>query len=94
MAANQAGMRLDKYFLAVEQYNKPFRQEVKRQGDVSLENQSEYSTVQSFRGIVGGDLDLANGQIPADLRWKYSNGKDYSFRDMCSLPAPMREHTE
>jgi hypothetical protein len=94
MAANQAGMRLDEYFLAVERYNKPFRQEVKRQGDASLENQSEYNTVQSFRGIVGGDLDLANGQIPAELRWKYSNGRDYTFRAMCSLPAPMRDTHE
>ena len=94
MAANQAGMRLDEYFLAVERYNKPFRQEVKRQGDASLENQSEYNTVQSFRGIVGGDMDLANSQIPAELRWKYSNGRDYSFRTMCSRPVPMRDTQE
>jgi len=92
MAANQAGMRLDEYFLAVERYNKPFRQEVGRRGDVSVDNQADYNTAQSFRGIVGGDLDLANHQIPAELRWKYSDGKDYSFRTMCSLPVPMR-HT-
>ena len=94
MAANQAGMRLDEYFLAVERYNKPFRQEVRRRGDASVDNQAEYNTVQSFRGIVGGDLDLANHQIPADLRWKYPDGKDYSFRRMCSLPVPMRDTHE
>jgi hypothetical protein len=91
MAANQAGMRLDEYFLAVERYNKPFRQEVERRGDLSVENQEDYNSVQSLRGIVGGDLDLANSQIPADLRWKYANGRDYSFRAMCSRPALMRE---
>jgi hypothetical protein len=90
MAANQAGMRLDEYFLAVERYNKPFRQMVKRGGDVSANNQADYNTVQSFRGIIGGDVDLANHQIPVALRWKYSSGKDYSFRTMCSQPAPMR----
>lgn len=94
MAANQAGMRLDEYFLAVERYNKPFRQQVRRDGDISLDDQNEYNTVQSVRGIVGGDLDLANHQIPAELRWKYSNGKDYSFRSMCSQPPPMRDSHE
>jgi hypothetical protein len=91
MAANQAGMRLDEYFLAVERYNKPFRQEVKRHGDVWVDNQEDYNRVQSLRAVVGGDLDLANGQIPAELRWKYSSGRDYSFRSMCSRPVPMRE---
>jgi hypothetical protein len=90
MAANQAGMRLDDYFIAVERYNKPFRQMAKRDGDLSGEDQEDYNMVQSVRGIVGGDLDLANHQIPAELRWKYSSGKDYSFRTVCSQPAPMR----
>ena len=52
MAANQAGMRLDEYFLAVERYNAPFRQHVRRD-DFSAENQEAYNTVQSFRAIVG-----------------------------------------
>jgi len=90
MAANQAGMRLDEYFLAVERYNAPFRQHVRRD-DFSAENQEAYNTVQSFRAIVGADLDLANSQIPAELRWKYHDGKDYSFRAMCALPPALRQ---
>src|SRR5436309_2245195 len=90
MAVNQAGMRLDEYFLAVERYNRPFRQQARRDGDVSADNQADYNSVQSCRGIIGGDLDLANHQIPAELRWKYSSGKDYSFRTMGSQAAPIR----
>lgn len=94
MAVNQAGMRLDEYFLAVERYNRPFRQQARRDGDVSVDNQADYTSVQSIRGIIGGDLDLANHQIPPELRWKYSDGRDYSFRSMCSQPPPMRDSRE
>lgn len=90
IAVNQAGMRLDDYFSAVKSYNEPFESGLSRDSLDVVETKERYNSVQSLRGIVGGDLDLANSQIPADVRWKYSDGKDYSFRTLCSKPAVTR----
>jgi hypothetical protein len=86
IAANQAGLRLDEYFSEVESYN------ISATGgatDIS-DIRGRYNSVQSLRAIVGGDLDLANGQIPVELRWKYSDGKEYVFRTLCAKPPTMR----
>jgi hypothetical protein len=91
MAANQAGLRLDEYFSAVEYHNKTVAPLEGARGVIPNVDLTTYNSVQSMREIVGGDLDLANGRIPPELRWKYDNGKDYSFRQMCGKPAPMRE---
>ena len=77
IAANQAAMRLDEYFLAVQAYN---------ENRSSRADRSRYDTVQSLRGRVGGDLDQANSAIPKLSRWTYGDGSDYQFRSLCSLP--------
>lgn len=76
-AVNQAAMRLDDYFSAVEAYNRVHR---------SREGADRLQTVQSLRAQVGGDLDLANRAIPKRSRWVYADGSDYDFRKLCSPP--------
>lgn len=76
-AANQAALRLDEYFSAVEAYN---RDPHGREGAGRL------GTVQALRQQVGGDLDAANSAIPQESRWKYASGRDYNFHTLCSPP--------
>jgi hypothetical protein len=82
VAANLAAMRLDDYFLAVEAYN---------DSRSSRADRGRYQTVQTLRTQVGGDLDLANSAIPQGSRWTYSDGRDYDFRSLCSLPKAFLE---
>lgn len=77
LATTQAAMRLDEYFSAVEAYNRtPY----------GRDGAERWRDVQTMRELVGGDLDQANSQIAINLRWKYSDGKEYDFRALCSLP--------
>lgn len=85
VATNQAAMRLDDYFLAVEAYN---------ENRSSRADPGRYETVQSLRTQVGGDLDLANSAIPKVSRWTYADGSDYKFRSLCSLPQGFLEPDE
>lgn len=85
MAVNIVGLRLDEYFSAVQSYNSSIAE-----GEDESEQRERYDSVQSFRAIIGTDLDQANRAIPAELRWKYTNGTDYKFSAMCSMPVPLR----
>lgn len=76
-SVNELGMRLDQYFEAVEQYNP--RQRTREGADMLV-------TVQSHREQIGRNLDRASRLIPDQLRWKYSDGKEYDFQKLCSPP--------
>jgi len=75
-AATQVAHRVEEYFSAVEAYN----------SDVSGGRTGRWQTVQTMRTQVGGDLDLADLQIPMQMRWKYDDGTAYKFRTRCSMP--------
>ena len=81
-AANEVAMRLDLYFSAVEDYNAHSRS---RQGTDQL------MAVQELREQVGRNLDRASRLIPDTLRWRYSDGKEYDFGTLCSLPPSLLE---
>jgi len=77
-SVNELGMRLDEYFEGVERYNPKQRT---REGAEML------MTVQSHREQIGRNLDRASRLIPDQLRWKYSDGKEYDFQQLCSPPS-------
>jgi hypothetical protein len=74
---NELAMRLDQYFEAVEEYNRHPR---------SREGAAILMTVQAHRDQVGRNLDRASRLIPDQLRWKYSDGREYDFQTLCSPP--------
>jgi len=76
-AANEVAMRLDQYFEAVEAYNNDTR---------GRDGAERLVAVQRDREQVGRNLDRASHLLTAGLRWKYSDGTDYDFRRLCSLP--------
>ena len=82
LAANVIGQRLDEYFSAVDAFN--------NQG-LSRRDGELWQSVQTMREVLGQDLDNANREIRSDLRWKYSDGKDYDFRSLCSMPPDFLE---
>lgn len=91
MAVNAAGMQLDEYYEAVEGYNKSFvSRPIERREKLEPGDQERYNLVQSWRRSVGGHLDLANRQIPQDLRWKYTSGDEYQFQRDCAMPVALR----
>jgi len=79
MAVNQAGRNLDRCFAAVEAYNE------KLSGPPNTQRYlGHYQTVATFRELVGESLARAASCIPADLRWKNTDGTEYDFRMLTS----------
>lgn len=89
MALNQTGLLLDHYFEAVLAYNK-----WAGGGEITDTLVEHCNTVQSLRGLVGNNLDLANGQLSPELRWKDESGDDHRFRARCSKPPATRSPNE
>jgi len=80
-AATASAMHVDLYFEAVASYNK-----YPRGRDVA-----QWTTVQQAREQVGRNLDATSLLIPVELRWKYGDGTDYSFRKLCCMPPGLAE---
>jgi len=83
MALNSVGLALDDYFAAVPRYN--------READYAFATMrlaEEKNRITTLRAMVGNHLDVAEKQIPADLRWKDASGEEFVFRTRCALPPP------
>lgn len=78
VAATETAMAVEEYFVAVEAYD---RRPSGRDGA------DRWQAVQVARQQVGIHLDATNLRIPDALRWKYSDGKEYDFRRLCSMPS-------
>jgi hypothetical protein len=76
-AATGAAMYVERYFSAVLAYNT---------ASGGSDGAASWYSIQQLREQVGRNLDETNVRIPADLRWKYSDSTDYSFRKLCSMP--------
>jgi hypothetical protein len=85
LAVNGAALRLDDYFSAVETYNR---------NPLGRDGAARWQTAQTLREQVGADLDEASRHVPPELRWRYSDGTDYNFKKLSSLPPGMVGESE